>query len=149
MMEAKKLNHNEQNESVRPFHLSSITGYGDMYQESITPMASIVDNSPEQRKWADSQFGILKKRIEEFEHSLDEEHEVGVMLASFGQPVMMNVVQIEYENPVLFVFKGYVGENEATLIQHINQLNFILTAVKKEEDRPKRKIGFVVQTDDD
>ena len=63
-------------------------------------MASIVDNSPERRKWADSQFGILKKRIEEFEHSLDEEHEVGVMLASFGQPVMMNVVQIEYENPV-------------------------------------------------
>ena len=49
--------------------------------------------------------------------------------------------------PVLFVFKGFVEGNETTLIQHIYQLNFILKAVKKEEDRPKRKIGFVVQTD--
>lgn len=42
------------------------------------------------------------------------------------------------------VFKGFVNGREATLIQHINQLNFMLTSIEKEPDRPKRKIGFSV-----
>ena len=55
----------------------------------------------------------------------------------------MYVTQASYEDPVLMVFKGFVNGREATLIQHINQLNFMLTSVEKEPDRPKRKIGFI------
>lgn len=35
----------------------------------------------------------------------------------------------------------------APLIQHVSQLSFLLTAVQKEPNRPKRKIGFSIQED--
>lgn len=41
------------------------------------------------------------------------------------------------------VFKGYVNGKFSTLIQHVSQLNFLLTSIEKEPDRPKRTIGFV------
>ena len=45
------------------------------------------------------------------------------------------------------VFKGFVDGKESTLIQHMNQLNFLLTSVEKEPERPKRRIGFFVSED--
>ena len=104
---------------------------------------SIKIDSPAQHMWADEQFEILKHYIQEFERSLDAEHEVGIMMTNFGQSVLMQVTQVAYEYPVLMVFKGYVNDCESTLIQHINQLNFMLTTVEKEPDRPKRQIGFI------
>ena len=115
------------------------------------PMPEIPEiniDSPVQHMWADEQFEILKKYIQEFEQSLDTEHEVGIMMTNFGQSVLMNVTQITYEDPVLMVFKGFVNEREATLIQHINQLNFMLTSIEKDPDRPKRKIGFFTNQND-
>ena len=106
------------------------------------PVISI--DTPIQHMWADEQFEILKRYIQEFEQSLDAAHEVGIMMTNFGQSVLMHVTQVTYEDPVLMVFKGYVNGREATLIQHINQLSFMLTTVEKEPDRPKRQIGFVV-----
>lgn len=109
------------------------------------PMPEIPEinvDTPIQHMWADEQFEILKRYIQDFEQSLDAEHEVGIMMTNFGQSILMNVQQITYEDPVLMVFKGYVNGRAATLIQHINQLNFMLTSVEKEPDRPKRKIGF-------
>ena len=100
-------------------------------------------DAPIQHMWADEQFEILKRYIQEFERSLDDKHEVGILMTNFGQSVLMQVTQVTYEDPVLMVFKGYVNGREATLIQHINQLNFMLTTVLKESDRPKRQIGFL------
>lgn len=105
-------------------------------------------DTPAQHMWADEQFEILKRYIQEFEHSLDAEHEVGIMMTNFGQSVLMYVTQVSYEDPVLMVFKGFVNGREATLIQHINQLNFMLTSVEKESDRPKRQIGFTANQDE-
>lgn len=101
-------------------------------------------DTPIQHMWADEQFEIIKKYIEEFEASLDTEHEVGMWLTNFGQSILMQVTNISYKNPVLLIFKGYVNGRESTLIQHINQLSFLLTTVEKEPERPKRKIGFVI-----
>lgn len=111
----------------------------------ITPPVpySISIDTPDKHMWADEQFEILKRYIQEFEQSLDADHEVGIMMTNFGQSVLMYVKQIAYEYPVLMVFKGYVNGREATLIQHINHLNFMLTTVEKEPNRPKRKIGFI------
>ncbi len=113
---------------------------------SIIPKVNVptveIPDMPIHHMWADTQFEILKKYITEFESSLDDEHEVGVMLTNFGQSVLMNVTHITYEESVLLVFKGFVNGREATLIQHINQLSFLLTTVEKEPDRPKRRIGF-------
>ena len=105
------------------------------------PKLPVID-TPVAHMWADEQFEILKRYIQDFERSLDAEHEVGIMMTNFGQSVLMQVTQVTYEDPVLMVFKGYVNGREATLIQHINQLNFMLTTVEKEPDRPKRQIGF-------
>lgn len=88
-------------------------------------------------------FEFLKEYIEDFQSKLDSEHEVGLLLTNFGQSVLLTVTHISYEPPVLMIFKGYMNGKEATLIQHVNQLNFLLTSVEKEPDRPKRKVGFV------
>ena len=106
-----------------------------------------VPDMPTQHMWSDTQFNIIKRYVEEFESTLDSEHEVGMLLTNFGQSILMNVTQIGFEKSVLMVFKGYVNGQEATLIQHINQLNFMLTKVPIGEDRPKRKIGFAVNNE--
>ena len=104
---------------------------------------------PQWHMWSDTQFGITKKHIEQFEASLDDEHEIALMLTNFGQSVLMQVTDISYEKSVLMVFKGYVDGKSATLIQHINQLSFLLTSVPRSEpDKPKTKIGFQRFDDD-
>ncbi len=92
--------------------------------------------------YSDTQFEIIKKYVLDFQKSLDSEHDVGVMLTNFGSTVLMEVTEIGYEESVLMVFKGYVDGRNATLIQHINQLNFLLTSVPKPVNVPKREIGF-------
>lgn len=104
--------------------------------------------SPVQHMWVDEQFDIIKRHVQDFEASLDEEHEVGVWLTNFGQSLLMQVENIAYEYPVLLVFKGLVNGREATLIQHINQLSFLLTTIEKAPDHPKRKIGFSVNCEE-
>ena len=101
-------------------------------------------DTPTQHMWADEQYEILKRYIQNFECSLDTNHEVGLMMTNFGQSVLMRVTHVAYEDPVLTVFKGFVNGREATLIQHINQLNFMLTSVEIEPDHPKRRIGFSI-----
>lgn len=93
--------------------------------------------------YSDTQFEVLRKYIQDFEETLDTEHEVGLLLTNFGHSITMQVTQISYEESVLMVFKGYVDGTMSTLIQHVSQLNFLLTSVEKEPDRPKRTIGFV------
>lgn len=92
-----------------------------------------------------TQFEILKQYIEEFQNSLDSEHEVGMLLTNFGQNILLKVTYISYESPSLMIFKGYVNNKESTLVQHVSQLNFLLTSIEKEPDRPKRKIGFATE----
>ncbi len=94
--------------------------------------------------YSDTQFEILSKHIKAFEKTLDSEHEVGLILTNFGQSITMQVTEISYEESVLMIFKGYVNGRMSTLIQHVSQLNFLLTSVEKEPDRPKRTIGFSV-----
>ena len=98
--------------------------------------------TPMQEMWAETQFEILKEQIQEFEKTLDADKQVGLCLTNFGQSVLMQVTKITYKDPVLMIFKGFVNGKEATLIQHLNQLNFLLTAIDKEPDKPRMKIGF-------
>lgn len=102
-----------------------------------------ISDMPQWHMWSDTQFELIKKYIEAFEDSLDTEHEVGLLLTNFGQSVLMQVTEIGYEESVMLVFKGLVNGRNATLIQHINQLNFLLTSMeRKEPKKPKQKIGF-------
>lgn len=115
----------------------------------FNPAVLVPPKAPIAYSYSDTQFEILKEQIQEFESTLDTEHEVGLWLTNFGQSMLMQVTEISYRMPVLMVFKGYVNGVESTLVQHVTQLNFLLTAVKKDPERPKQKIGFVTDPDEE
>lgn len=109
----------------------------------IEPPLLDFSDIPSNFMWSDTQFELIKRYISNFEDSLDNEHEVSVMLTNFGQSVVMHVTEIGYEKSVLMIFKGYVNGQRATLIQHVNQLNFLLVASPRmEPEKPKQRIGF-------
>lgn len=97
---------------------------------------------PANYMFSDTQFEILKRYIQEYEMNLDKKHVVGIMLTNFGQSVLMQVQEIRYEKSVVLIFKGLVNNQKSILIQHINQLNFLLTSIPIEKEKEKRKIGF-------
>lgn len=99
---------------------------------------------------ADYQFEILIQSIKEFENQLNDQQEIAVQLASFGQSVTLNVTSIGYINPSIIKFKGFVNGQFSELIQNVSQLNFLLMAVPKEIlEAPPRRIGFCLKTSDD
>ena len=97
--------------------------------------------------YSDTQVEIIKDYILEFQKSLDPDRDVALLLTHFGNSILMEVTHIGYEESVLVVFKGYVNGRESTLIQHVSQLNFLLTSVPKDPEQPRRKIGFTVPRD--
>lgn len=97
---------------------------------------------PSMQVYSNTQFEIIRRYILDFQKSLDTGHDVGILLAHMGGKALMEVTQVSFEAPVLMVFKGYVDGREATLIQHISQLNFLLTTVAKDTNKPHRAIGF-------
>lgn len=97
---------------------------------------------PAAQKYSNTQFEIIKRYILDFQASLDNEHDIGVMLTHLGSSKVMEVTQISFEAPVLMIFTGYVDGRRSTLIQHINQINFLLTTIPKPPEKPHRTIGF-------
>lgn len=67
---------------------------------------------------ADYSYEVIMERIKEFEDTLDEDHEIALRLASFGQSITLSVVDIGYSNPSTLVFHGYVGDQPATVARH-------------------------------
>ncbi|MBR5799036.1 MAG: hypothetical protein IKY23_03145 [Lachnospiraceae bacterium] len=111
---------------------------------NVPKVEPIVIDTPFQHMFVDEQFQIIKNYIQEFEKTLDVDHEVGVMMTNFGQSIVMQVTEITYEEPVLLIFRGYINGKMSVLIQHMNQLNFLLTSLDKVTEEPKRKIGFII-----
>lgn len=111
--------------------------------EASLPRQLYEEPLPIAHSYSDTQFEIIRKYVLNFQASLDQEHDVGLLLTNFGHSILMEVTQISYEKSVLMVFHGFVNGRESTLIQHISQLNFLLTSVPKDPQKPKRKIGFI------
>lgn len=85
----------------------------------------------------------IKNYVETFESELDEEHEIGIRLASFGGVVIFHAEQIGFSKPNVITFYGITEEGDKVqLIQHVSQLSLLLKAVKKREEKPNR-IGFL------
>lgn len=97
---------------------------------------------------ADWKYEKIMEQIRDFEDTLDAEHEVALKLASFGSSVTMIITEISYQNPDLLYFYGFVNGTDAQLIQHMSQLNFLLTSVEREDkSKPARRIGFISSDD--
>lgn len=93
----------------------------------------------------------LINMINDFDRELDEEHEVGMRLVSFGQSVTFHVTDLGYWNPSLIVFHGVKEDGSPVeLIQHVSQISFLLTKVPRlDPEKPKKPIGFNQEPNDD
>jgi hypothetical protein len=115
--------------------------------EMPEPSSELLEGFNKKNDPAQRVVDTLIEGIKVFQHSLDDEHEVGAKLASFGQVIILHIDKIERLSSEVITFHG-VDEfgQKSQLIQHISQLNFLLMVVKKQENQPRR-IGF--QTDDE
>jgi hypothetical protein len=97
---------------------------------------------------AEAFYDRLNNQIKLFDEELDQDHEVGIKLASFGQAISVHVSELGYHNPSLIFFYGETENGERVqLIQHVNQINFLLIAMPKAKpDEPKRPFGFEAAT---
>jgi hypothetical protein len=88
----------------------------------------------------------LISMINDFHEKLDNEHEVGVRLVSFGQKITFHIESIGYWNPSLIRFNGFTEDGmPVELIQHVSQISIVLIKMKrKDPDKPKRPIGFSI-----
>ena len=88
-------------------------------------------------------FETLKNEITTFQDNLDDGHDVCIMLASFGQSIVMEVTAIGFRNSGTLCFQVFVNGSPAQLIQYYTQLNFMLLSVPKPEPEKKpNRIGF-------
>ena len=91
----------------------------------------------------------ILKQISEFNNKIDDDSEVGIQLVSYGQTIQFYIDKVGYINPSLIRLVGFMDNgNPIELLQHITQLSFVLIRAKKlEPEKPKRRIGFVVEDD--
>jgi len=85
-----------------------------------------------------------------YQSNLPEKDDVALMLVQFHQSTTILVTNIGYigNNLICFFGRGTDGK-PLELIQHIHQLNFLLTvAPKPVPNEPKRKIGFREQVEE-
>ena len=114
-----------------------------MEEDLIFPHSSILSDGD----CADYQYEIIMNEIADFESALDDDHEVALKLCNFGQSIIMNVEDIGYHNPYLIFYYGYVNGQYSQLIQHISQINFLLTSVPKSDpNKSARRIGFKTES---
>lgn len=92
-------------------------------------------------KWM---FERLATYIKQFEGTLDDEHEIGARLVSFGHNLTFHIEDMGYYGPDMIVFYGKNDSGEPVqLIQHTSQLSVLLVAVRKQSEHPRR-IGFIL-----
>ena len=91
-------------------------------------------------EWA---FVRLSKMIEAFEAGIDKDEEVAASLVGVPGDGTMRIEDVGFWGPDLIMFFGKNGEGKPVrLIQHYTQLNVVLAAIKKPEEREARRIGF-------
>lgn len=118
---------------MQQFDISALTA--GMYENKLR-MAGRFD--------AESIFNHIMKKIEEHQNSLQENEELGLKLANFGEASQIHIRSIGYKNPNIIEFFGInLDGNTVTLIQHISQINFMIITLKAFEKEGFR-IGFVV-----
>jgi len=117
--------------------LSPLRSYNDSVLKQLPKIDPI---NP--AKWA---YESLIEYIKDFEAVLDDDHEIGARLVSFGQVITFHIEAVSYDSPSIITFYGSTETMEKVqLIQHVSQLSVLLITVKKQHDKPRR-IGFTVE----
>ena len=101
-------------------------------------------------EWA---FVRLSKLIEDFESKLDKNEEVGARIVGLPGDGTMQIEDVGFWGPDFILFFGKNSEGKPVrLVQHYTQINVLLNALAKPEEREAHRIGFqlnelVEQTD--
>lgn len=104
--------------------------------DSIQPIKSVNQNLAE---WM---YERLVRSINDFEQELDQDHEVGARLVSFGAELTFHIDDVGYWGPDIIIFHGTdTNGKKVKLLQHISQLSVLLVATDKVRSEPRR-IGF-------
>jgi hypothetical protein len=116
---------------------------------AVAPLPGVLprpqDHSDNPARWM---FERLAAYMKQFEARLDEEHEIGARLVSFGHNLRFHIEDMGFYGPDMIVFYGKNEKGEPVqLIQHTSQLNVLLVAVRKQEEHPRR-IGFILDEKD-
>lgn len=91
-------------------------------------------------EWA---FVRLSKLIEDFEKGLDRDEEIAAHLVGTPGDATMQIEDVGFWGPDFILFTGKNADGRPVrLIQHYAQINVLLNARKKPEERPARRIGF-------
>jgi len=81
----------------------------------------------------------VQSSIEQFEATLDAEHEVAIRLASFGVSEEFRAEEIRFSPSHVVTFHGYTESGEKVqLVQHVSQVNLLLKAARKLNETPTR-----------
>ncbi len=98
----------------------------------------IADKSPAQ--WAYERVILY---IQNFEEQLDEEHEVAIGFTG-GEAGVLRIEGVGFFDPDIVTFYGTdPGGAKTQLVQHVSQLNVLLRALPRPEDRARpSRIGF-------
>lgn len=92
---------------------------------------------------AEQVFNHLLARVKEFQENLPEHHELGIQLANFGGERALHVRGMGFRNPNIIEFYGLLdGDKRVAVVQHVNQLNFLLIAVPPVAEKKPYRIGF-------
>lgn len=109
----------------------------------LQPVRNIIAEAAE-ANLASEFHARLMEMVERFIASLDEEHEVGVRLVSFGQTVVFHLHSIGYYNPSLITFYGFDDDdNQVQLIQHVSQISILLQKLPRI-DPDRQLFGFPI-----
>ena len=94
---------------------------------------------------ASEYYSRLVNWIAKFDAGLDQQHEVGIRLVSFGQTITFRLLNMGYSDPFLISFKGETLDSgdPVELIQHVNQISILLMKTRRANpEEPKQTFGF-------
>jgi hypothetical protein len=91
-------------------------------------------------EWA---FVRLSKLIEDYEKGLDKDEEIAARIVGLPGDGVMQIEDVGFWGPDFILFLGRNNEGKPVrLIQHYAQINVLLDARKKPEEREAKRIGF-------
>ncbi len=120
--------------------MSAADGFGPIFSgRDFLPPAPILRLPKSGAAWMHER---VVKSINDFEEDLDNDHEVGARLVSFGTELTFHIEDVGYWGPDMIIFYGMNSSNKKVqLLQHLSQLSVLLVAVDKMQEEPRR-IGF-------
>ena len=119
--------------------------------EAVAPselLQSMMDEPVDQKSAAEWAYQRLIIYIQNFEKTLDNEHEVAMGFTGADAGIM-RIEGMGYFDPDIVTFYGSDAQGtETQLVQHYSQLNVILRALPKvEQAAPPNRIGFRLAQD--